>query len=172
MEISAKWWSLLSDHIRTIKKSLATQQPLLEDSIEASDPVKPTMELQKPLQPSNSPNRSSSARRQAPELPKTRSSDKLPNSVIPLPPRRTGPNIPLANTQDNKPDPSRSASFTSQPTNAPPAIAYPDLSNDDASKSNVPLAMQMEMALQAAVEERKSNSISNPWGEDEDNVWG
>jgi hypothetical protein len=32
--------------------------------------------------------------------------------------------------------------------------------------------MQMEMALHAAVEERKSNTISNPWGEDEDNVWG
>jgi hypothetical protein len=171
MEISAKWWSLLSDHIRTIKKSLATQQPLLDDSIETSDPVKPTMELQKPLQPSNSPNRSNSARRPAPELPKTRSSDTLPNSVVPLPPRRTAPNIPLASTQD-KPVASRSASFTSQPTNAPPSIAYPDLSNDDASKSNVPVAMQMEMALHAAVEERKSNTISNPWGEDEDNVWG
>jgi hypothetical protein len=168
MEISAKWWSLLSDHVRTIKKSFLNQKPLIDDSITTNE--KPPLELQKPLQPSST--RSSSNQRPTPAIPTTKSSDTLPNPVVPLPPRRTSPNKHLANTQDSKLLASRSSSLTSHQMNASPTIEYPDLSKEDGIKSDVPVTMQMEMALNAAVEERKSTSISNPWGEDEDNVWG
>lgn len=180
MEISAKWWSLLSDHIRTIKKSFSIQQPLIDDSHTPLDSIKPIVELQKPLQPSTLSNNTSSrtnSNRKPLDTPIGRNTDVQQKLAVPLPPRRA-PTAPSSQTLDSglpliNPLQSNSSSFTTQPQNSP-ASTYPDLSNNknDPSKSDVPLALQMEMALHAAVEERKTTTISNPWGEDEDNVWG
>ena len=181
MEISAKWWSLLSDHIRTIKKSIASHQQLMHESQLSADPKKPIVDLQQPLQPSIT---NQNVSRSIPNTIKTsidspnqRNSDSQSKPNIPLPPRRVVPGLPVSKQQETSNSNTNSMGFRSENSNTQSNVTPPvelDTSNltMNPSQTAVPLAIQMEMALNAAVEERKSSAISNPWGEDEDNVWG
>jgi hypothetical protein len=208
MDQSARWWSLLSDYVRSIKKCAAVASQLAEDGIpanaltnaNASDenlagirqkPLQP-MSLSKPVSPAvpalpPSNIRNSQTSQSYGSTSSLKFGATAPDTSVPspsLPPRRppAGPPVRAPVQPPQKPfvppPPEQFASFPSQsqPASNPPAeeTLPPEVLNPHAD-SDLPVTLQMEMALQAAVEDRKASTAarsSNPWGEDDSNVWG
>ena len=195
MEVSAKWWSLLSDHVRSIKKSVAAaaQEQMVDETGKpishggASDDQLSRV-LQKPLQPRStggagpppsgpaiannlkiaSPSTSHYGSTSSMNSRLAESTTKKSEPPVPLPPRRQPAITP-------QPDPIVAPVPVEAPAYSPPPPEVPSMSpvSPVNAASGLPLTVQMEMALQAAVEESKGSSVApvaNPWG-DEENVW-
>ena len=203
MEVSAKWWGLLSDYVRSIKKSIAVATQLALDESQAisiAQGVSANPSLPKPLQPSNTrpspalPSRKNQSPTQSPKLPpRNRPSPKKVTSTsygsttslespistslepVSLPPRRT----PANQTHSLHSRSNIQSSFSQDKPSLTPALKelVPEpVPSPFQNTSDVPVALQMEMALQAAVDDRKRSTTpksSNPWGDDEvgGNIW-
>jgi hypothetical protein len=210
MDQSARWWSLLSDYVRSIKKCAAVATQLAEDGIPvdmatASDENLSGIIKQRPLQPMSLSHKAASLEK-SPALPPSgiRNSQtastygsssphqfgagepKATKSSPNLPPRRppSGPpprSVAPSSQSFAPPSQEQFASFPTQSQFAfspPPQAQAPELPAEvlnPHANLELPVTLQMEMALQAAVEERKTSTVakaSNPWGEDESNIWG
>jgi hypothetical protein len=211
MQISAKWWGLLTDYVKSIKKSVAALQAAQEVtglSTAHSDDFLPKL-LTKPLEPTSAspsshkqnnlkshPNSLQPTHSNSSFTSSQRNSEKREIPPVPLPPRKTssqGVPPPLPPSRSENVSMHTNHSLTESPYTESSLVpntlhAYPSnplpptsetatISNTlNLTNSSVPLTVQMEMALQAAVEDTRNPrgsapGVANPWGEEEDNVW-